>query len=99
MSTTPIAPAPKPTNYRWVICALLFWVTTANYVDRSVFSNLAPELQKKIGWTAGQYLYMQVGFNIAYAISLAAGGRLMDLVGLRWGFTLAVAFWGLASMG
>ncbi len=88
----------KPTHYRWVICGLLFWVTTANYIDRSVFGNLAPELQKKIGWTAGQYLYMQVGFNVAYAFSLVVGGRLMDVLGLRWGFTLAVACWGLASI-
>jgi len=77
---------------------MLFWVTTANYIDRSVFSNLAPELQSRIGWTAGQYWYMQIAFNAAYAVSLLIGGRLMDVLGLRWGFTLAVAFWGLASM-
>ena len=38
--------APVSTNYRWVICALLFWVTTANYIDRGVFGNLAPEMPK-----------------------------------------------------
>jgi len=90
--------APARSRYRWVICALLFWVTTANYIDRGVFGNLAPELQKRIGWTAGEYWYMQVAFQAAYAVSLLVGGRLMDVLGLRWGFTLAVAFWGLASM-
>ena len=88
---------PTSSRYRWVICALLFWVTTANYIDRGVFSNLAPELQHRIGWTAGEYWYMQVAFQAAYAVSLLVGGRLMDVLGLRWGFTLAVAFWGLAS--
>ena len=53
--TTPPSPLPRTTNFRWVICALLFWVTTANYIDRGVFGNLAPELQSKIGWTEGQY--------------------------------------------
>ena len=86
------------TNFRWVICALLFWVTTANYIDRGVFGNLAPELQKQIGWTQEQYWNMTVAFNAAYAISLLVAGRLMDVLGLRWGFTLACAFWGLASM-
>jgi ACS family hexuronate transporter-like MFS transporter len=85
-------------KYRWCICGLLFWVTTANYIDRGVFGNLAPELQKEIGWTAGQYWYMQVAFNAAYAVSLLVVGRLIDVVGLRWGFALACGFWGLASM-
>ena len=39
---------PASSNYRWVICALLFWVTTANYLDRGVFSNLAPELRNRL---------------------------------------------------
>jgi len=89
---------PPPTRFRWAICALLFWVTTANYIDRGVFGNLAPELQQRIGWTAGEYWYMQVAFQAAYAMSLLVGGRLMDVLGLRWGFSLAVAFWGLASL-
>ena len=90
--------APATSNFRWVICGLLFWVTTANYIDRGVFGNLAPELQKEIGWTQGQYWDMTVAFNVAYAISLLLAGRLMDVLGLRWGFTLACIFWGLASM-
>lgn len=95
---SPIQNRPAISNYRWVICGLLFWVTTANYIDRGVFGNLAPELQKEIGWTAGQYWYMQVAFNSAYAVSLLVVGRLIDVVGLRWGFALACGFWGLASM-
>jgi ACS family hexuronate transporter-like MFS transporter len=76
----------------------LFWVTTANYIDRGVFGNLAPELKKTIGWTDEQYWNMQVAFNAAYAVSLLVMGRVMDMLGLRWGFVLACAFWGLASM-
>ena len=99
--TFPGSPATSlaaPTKFRWVICALLFWVTTANYIDRGVFGNLAPDLQERIGWTQEQYWYMTVAFNVAYAISLLAAGRLMDVLGLRWGFVSACLFWGLASM-
>jgi ACS family hexuronate transporter-like MFS transporter len=92
-------PASTPSGFRWVICGLLFWVTTANYIDRGVFGNLAPELAKQIpGWSQDAYWYMQVAFNSAYAISLLLAGRLMDVIGLRWGFVLMCAFWGLASM-
>jgi len=89
---------PASSGYRWVICALLFWVTTANYIDRSVFSNLAPMLEKQIGWTEEQYYMMSVAFTGAYAVSLLLAGRLMDVIGLRWGFALACGFWGLAAM-
>jgi ACS family hexuronate transporter-like MFS transporter len=91
----------KPTSYRWVICALLFWVTTANYIDRGVLSNLSPEMGGRLhieqkNWDAA-YWNMNVVFQGAYAISLLFMGRLMDVLGLRWGFVLACAFWGFAS--
>jgi ACS family hexuronate transporter-like MFS transporter len=89
---------PASSRYRWVICALLFWVTTANYLDRSVFSNLAPELEQQHLFTEAQYWHMTVAFQAAYAFSLLLAGRLMDVMGLRWGFTIACAFWGLAAM-
>src|SRR5579862_7789872 len=92
----------KATSYRWVICALLFWVTTANYVDRSVFGNLAPEMPGRLhipqaDWDVA-YWNMQMVFSAAYAVSMLFMGRLMDALGLRWGFVLACAFWGFASM-
>ncbi|MGA2246187.1 MAG: MFS transporter [Verrucomicrobiota bacterium] len=96
--TSGIQTRPTGSHYRWVICALLFWVTTANYIDRGVFGNLAPELRKTIGWTDEDYWNMQVAFNAAYAVSLLVMGRVMDLLGLRWGFVLACALWGLASL-
>ncbi|HXC03090.1 MAG TPA: MFS transporter [Opitutaceae bacterium] len=98
---SPQSPALKPTSYRWVICALLFWVTTANYIDRGVLSNLSPEMGGRLhieqkDWDAA-YWNMNVVFQGAYAISLLFMGRLMDVLGLRWGFVLACAFWGIAS--
>ena len=85
---------PTASSYRWAICALLFWVTTANYIDRGVFGNLAPELKKTIGWTDEDYWNMQVAFQAAYAVSLLVMGRVMDLLGLRRGFVLACALGG-----
>jgi MFS transporter, ACS family, hexuronate transporter len=137
-------------NVRWVICALLFWVTTSNYIDRGIFGNLAPEMPKylrladkvqpadidrywnehsrdmlavhgrhanpeqdamtcetcqaiakdqivKKNWDE-DYWNMQVVFSAAYAISMLLMGRLMDVLGLRWGFVFACSFWTLASM-
>jgi MFS transporter, ACS family, hexuronate transporter len=94
--------AQRMTNYRWVICALLFWVTTANYIDRSVFGNLAPEMPGRLHvskqeWDVA-YWNMTMAFSAAYAVSMLFMGRLMDVLGLRWGFAFACAVWGLASM-
>jgi len=53
-------------RYRWVICALLFFATTVNYVDRLVFGILGPELQKTFGWTEGNpitYLLKYLAFG------------------------------------
>jgi len=98
---TAAVPSSKPTSYRWVICALLFWVTTANYIDRGILSNLSPEMGSRLhleqkNWDAA-YWNMNVVFQGAYAISLLFMGRLMDVIGLRWGFVFACAFWGIAS--
>jgi ACS family hexuronate transporter-like MFS transporter len=94
--------ARRTSNYRWVICGLLFWVTTANYLDRGVFGNLAPEMPGRLhvskeAWDVA-YWNMQVVFQAAYAVSMLFMGRLMDVLGLRWGFAFACAFWGLASL-
>ncbi|MEZ0264768.1 MAG: MFS transporter, partial [Phycisphaerae bacterium] len=85
-------------RYRWVICALLFSATAINYLDRQVFSILAPELQKVVGWTEVEYGYIIFAFHAAYAIGLVAMGSLTDRVGTRVGYSIAIGFWSLASM-
>jgi ACS family hexuronate transporter-like MFS transporter len=84
---------------RWVICALLFFATTVNYVDRQVLGILAPDLQKEIGWDDAHYGYIVTAFQGAYAIGLLLAGRFLDWVGTRIGFALAVILWSLAAMG
>ncbi|MFL6208678.1 MAG: MFS transporter [Pyrinomonadaceae bacterium] len=85
-------------RYRWVICALLFFATTINYIDRQVLGFLAPDLQRAIGWNEAQYGWIVTAFQAAYAISLLLMGRLMDWLGTRKGFSIAIIFWSLAAM-
>src|SRR6187401_1480112 len=84
-------------HYRWVICALLFFATTINYVDRTVLGVLEPELQKVIGWTATQYGDINSAFNLAYAIGFLFAGWMMDRIGTRWGYSISLIVWSLAA--
>jgi MFS transporter, ACS family, hexuronate transporter len=83
---------------RWTICALLFVATTINYLDRQVLSMLAKTLETSIGWTSIQYGYITGAFQATYAIGLLGGGYLMDRVGTRKGYSIAVSVWSLAAM-
>lgn len=85
-------------QYRWRICALLFFATTVNYLDRQVLGILAPVLQKSIGWNEAQYGYIVTAFQAAYGISILVSGRVIDFLGTRKGYSVSVVTWGLASM-
>jgi ACS family hexuronate transporter-like MFS transporter len=86
-------------HFRWVICALLFFATTINYLDRQVLGILAPVLQRSIGWNEIEYGYIVTAFQAAYAIGLLLMGPFLDRVGTRFGYGLAVVIWSLAGMG
>src|SRR5258707_15275051 len=87
-------------NYRWVICALLFFATTINYIDRQVLGILATDetFKHTIGWNEAQYGYVNTAFQAAYALGLLVVGRLMDRFGTRKGFSFAIVFWSVAAM-
>ncbi len=86
-------------HLRWSICALLFFAATINYIDRQVIGILKPTLVQEFGW-ADERIYASVvfSFQLAYAIGLLLAGRLMDWIGNRWGFALAVTVWSLAAI-
>ncbi len=87
------------TRYRWKICALLFFATTINYIDRQVLGILAPTLQTELRWSETDYGAIVSWFTLAYAIGYLGVGRLLDRIGSRIGFALSVTVWSLAAMG
>jgi ACS family hexuronate transporter-like MFS transporter len=90
---------PRPGRVRWVICALLFFAATINYIDRQVLGILAPDLQKEIGWTELDYGRIVIAFQIAYAVTMLVWGRILDKIGTKVGFAIAVVWWSFAAMG
>ncbi len=90
---------PRTSNFRWVICALLLFGTTKNYMDRQVLGILKDTLQHNFGWNEIDYGNLVSAFQIAYAAGMLLMGRLIDKLGTRLGYALAMTFWSLASMG
>ena len=85
--------------FRWVICTLLLFGTTKNYMDRNVLGVLNKTLQHDLGWSEIDYSNLVVAFQAAYAVGMVVVGRLIDKLGTRLGYALAMIFWSLASMG
>ena len=85
-------------KYRWTICALLFFATTVNYLDRQVLSLLAPSLSKEFGWSNTDYANITAVFQFIYAISMLFAGRIIDKLGTKAGFILAIIVWSLGAV-
>ncbi len=98
IATEPAATVAPGGRYRWTVCALLFFATTINYVDRQALGILAPTLQKEIGWSESDYGVIVSYFTLAYALGFLVAGRIMDRVGVRRGFVGAIVMWSLAAM-
>ena len=94
----PTQPATSIGHRRWLICALLFFATSVNYMDRQVIGLLKPTLQLQFGWTEVGYSNIVLAFQFAYGAGLLFIGKLIDRLGTRKGFSLAVFVWSLAAM-
>jgi ACS family hexuronate transporter-like MFS transporter len=91
--------AVRPGYCRWVVCGLLFFATTINYIDRQVIGILKPTLMKAFQWQDERiYAAIIFSFQFAYAIGLVVAGRVMDRIGIRRGFALAVVLWSFAAV-
>jgi len=103
---------PEKSNMRWVVCLLLFLATTINYMDRSVFSLIEPALHHLpfLGWDFNaDYAHQDVFndhfstilacFQVAYGIGFLIAGRLVDKLGTKIGYAVAIAIWACSSMG
>ncbi len=87
----------KKSNFRWIIVAILFFSTTIVYFDRVLVGILAPNLGKELGWNEQQYGYIVFAFQLTYAFGTFIMGYVIDRLGTRWGFALAVIIWSIAS--
>ena len=89
----------RESNYRWIICALLFFATTINYVDRSIFALIKPILDDELKWSNEQYGIVNAAFQAAYGVGLLIFGWFIDRFGVRIGYAVSIAAWSLAAMG
>ena len=88
----------KTGNFRWTICALLFFATTVNYLDRQVLSLLKPMLEDEFGWTNSQYANIASVFQFTYAICMLFAGRIIDKLGTKKGYTWAIIIWSIGAI-
>jgi MFS transporter, ACS family, hexuronate transporter len=102
ITAVPDAVPPEPASpigrRRWLICGLLFFAATVNYMDRQVIALLKPTLQIQFGWTEVGYSNIVTAFQFAYGAGLLFIGKLIDRLGTRKGFSLAVFVWSAAAM-
>ncbi|HLP73350.1 MAG TPA: MFS transporter [Bacteroidales bacterium] len=85
-------------KYRWTICALVFFATTVNYLDRQVLSLLKDTLEVQFNWTDTDYANIVSAFQFVYAISMLFAGRLIDWLGTKLGYALSLIVWSFAAM-
>ena len=85
-------------KYRWTICALLFFATTINYLDRQVLSLLQPQLAELYGWTNTDYANITSAFQFVYAISMLFAGRIIDRMGTKKGYVWAIIIWSIGAL-
>ena len=88
----------KIPNLRWWIAGLLAAATALNYLDRQNLPVVIGEIQKSIPITDQQYSQLQFLFLLAYGVMYAGGGKIMDLLGTRWGYAVMIAWWSMANL-
>lgn len=91
-------PSEALTRYRWVICALLFFATTVNYIDRQILSLLKETLDREIGWTNAQFGWVNSAFQLAYGAGLLGFGWFVDRFGTKTGYAVSIAAWSVAAI-
>jgi ACS family hexuronate transporter-like MFS transporter len=99
MTTTRVAPASGQVgHFRWVVCTLLFFSVTINYLDRQLLSILKKPLSDNLGWSDADYGWIAAAFSFAYAFGYLVAGRAMDRIGVKRGLPLVVFLWSTAAV-
>jgi MFS transporter, ACS family, hexuronate transporter len=83
--------------FRWAVCALLFFATTINYIDRQILSLLKEILDPQIGWTNEQFGWVNAAFQLAYGLGLVGFGWFVDRFGTKIGYAVSITAWSLAA--
>jgi ACS family hexuronate transporter-like MFS transporter len=89
-------------KYRWTICALIFFATTVNYLDRAVISLLKPYLTAAFHWSdedaITNYANIEIAFKFSYALGMLFAGKVIDKLGTKIGYALATTLWSIAAI-
>jgi MFS transporter, ACS family, hexuronate transporter len=88
----------KVKNYRWLVVVLLLSATTINYLDRQIIGLLKPLLEKEFNWSETDFARIVMAFTAAYAIGLLISGGIIDRVGTKIGYAVAIVIWSIAGM-
>src|SRR5947207_7090514 len=86
------------TNVRWTICALLFFATTINYIDRQILALIKEFLDRELGWTNEQFGLVNSAFQGAYSVGLLFFGWFVDRYGTKIGYAVSIVAWSLSAM-
>lgn len=93
-SDAPRAVPAKPAGRkRWIVCALLFFAVVLSYIDRLVISVLKPDLSARYGWSETGYADLALYFQLVYGLAYLVSGRIVDRIGARLGYAIAVLLW------
>ncbi|HET8825901.1 MAG TPA: MFS transporter [Terriglobales bacterium] len=90
-------------RFRWVICALLFFATSINYMDRQVISYLKeffcrPAAQGGFGWSNSDFAYLTSAFTAFYAGVTVLAGWFIDKIGTKIGLALSLIIWSICGI-
>ena len=85
-------------SFRWKIALLVSAAIAISYLDRQTLPVAIKAVQKDIPISNEHFSLLNTAFLITYGLMYAVGGRLLDVVGTRLGFTLCMLFWSLACV-
>jgi ACS family hexuronate transporter-like MFS transporter len=85
-------------RYRWMICALLFFATTINYIDRNSLSVLKTTIERQLNWSEADYGWIAFAFTAAYAAFPSVFGRIIDRYGVKTSLAGALVMWSVMSI-
>jgi ACS family hexuronate transporter-like MFS transporter len=88
----------RSSRYRWVIVSLLFAACTINYIDRQMIGVLKPTLTKELHWDESDYGNIVLWFQAAYAVAYLGFGKIVDTLGARLGYAIAIVIWTVGHM-